>query len=341
MPFVTAASAEAVEAGVAAYGAPPGGKAMIAAEMAAADEALRTGVYIVWRSARQHQQDLCARVGPASRCMCGHPLRAHAPIDAANPRPPPCREAGCGCARFEYIVSRPEECGMYWLPRRKGFDVRTWRAPCKCGHGHDAHDPASRRCRRCGCGAFVSDFCCLSCDGSAEEHETVFELASERAAANRPIGEAFRPLHGCSAALQAAAGVARRPAPARSSRQEPPSATPEELLERGAITAAEYRRMLASLPEQQERAEATDGALARRTQQHVPPTVRVARLDLGDPRGHAEVVTNIGPPLPVPGKDWSRPWEPAASPSARNAAGTRAGQGAGASARTGGKLRRQ
>ena len=71
-----------------------------------------------------------------------------------------------------------------------------------------------------------------------------------------PIGEAFRPLHGCSAALQAAAGVARRPAPARSSRQEPPSATPEELLERGAITAAEYRRMLASLPEQQERAEA-------------------------------------------------------------------------------------
>ena len=66
----------------------------------------------------------------------------------------------------------------------------------------------------------------------------------------------------------------------------------EELLERGAITAAEYRRMLASLPEQQERAEATDGALARRTQQHVPPTVRVARLDLGDPRGHAEVVTN-------------------------------------------------
>lgn len=55
---------------------------------------------------------------------------------------------------------RPEEVGEWWLPRRKGFNVHTWRAKCRCGHGHDEHDPGTRRCR-CGCPVFTSNFACL------------------------------------------------------------------------------------------------------------------------------------------------------------------------------------
>ena len=43
----------------------------------------------------------------------------------------------CECKQFKWIPRRPEEVGMYWLVRRKGFDVTKWRAPCKCKHGHD------------------------------------------------------------------------------------------------------------------------------------------------------------------------------------------------------------
>jgi hypothetical protein len=32
---------------------------------------------------------------------------------------------------FKFVPSRPEECGMYWLVRRKDFDVKSWRPPCK------------------------------------------------------------------------------------------------------------------------------------------------------------------------------------------------------------------
>lgn len=75
---------------------------------------------------------------------------------------------------------------------------------CRCRHGHNNHDPVSRRCA-CGCGHFQSAFLCLVCDKHWEEHETVFEDAFERLAAGRPIGAhprvsakvACRPCHSC------------------------------------------------------------------------------------------------------------------------------------------------
>ena len=83
-----------------------------------------------------------------------------------------------------------------WLPRRKGFDVRKWRAKCQCTHGHESHDPTTLACRRsgCGCGRFISAFCCLVCDRPWEEHETVFESRAERAAAGRAVDGDFMPL---------------------------------------------------------------------------------------------------------------------------------------------------
>ncbi|KAG2425408.1 hypothetical protein HYH02_015017 [Chlamydomonas schloesseri] len=160
---------------------------MIDAEEAAAQLAMQTGIYGVWRSAKGGD---CTRIGPKARCFCDHPFADHFFVSPKSPYPI-CKS--CNCRGFAFIPSRPEEIGEWWLPRRKGFNVHTWRAKCRCGHGHDEHDPHTRRCR-CGCPAFTSNFACLACDLKWEDHETVFETARERLVAGRPVGEDFRPL---------------------------------------------------------------------------------------------------------------------------------------------------
>ena len=152
-----------IEQAAASYGVAPGAKAMMKAESRGARRAIASGVYIVWRSQKPGNPD-CARVASESRCFCGHPLSMHTAVSKTNPQAPAC--SACGCKRFDFVPSRPEECGMWWLPRRKGFDVHTWRAPCRCKHGHDAHDPLTRRCTLCACPGFTSAYCCVGCDGS-------------------------------------------------------------------------------------------------------------------------------------------------------------------------------
>ena len=151
-----------IEQAAVSYGVAPGAKAMMQAESRGAQRAVASGVYIVWRSEKSGAD--CSRVASDSRCFCGHTLGGHKAVNKNNPQPPAC--TSCACRRFEYVPSRPEECGMWWLPRRKGFDVHSWRAPCRCKHGHDAHDPSSRNCRSCGCSCFTSEYRCLGCDGA-------------------------------------------------------------------------------------------------------------------------------------------------------------------------------
>eukprot|EP00966_Prymnesium_polylepis_P300673 6948220-Prymnesium_polylepis.1 len=78
------------------YGAAPGGKAMMLAEMRAAEEAIASKVYITWRSEKTGAD--CSRVSSAARCFCGHALGEHAPVNRSNPRPPACTL--CDCKRF-------------------------------------------------------------------------------------------------------------------------------------------------------------------------------------------------------------------------------------------------
>lgn len=77
----------------------------------------------------------CFRVGSNSRCFCGHNFNAHKKVLMKKKLHTDCEK--CECKQFKWIPRRPEEVGMYWLVRRKGFDVTKWRAPCKCKHGHD------------------------------------------------------------------------------------------------------------------------------------------------------------------------------------------------------------
>ena len=100
---------------------------------------------------------------------------------------------------------------MWHLPRRKGFNVHAWRAPCKCNHGHDCHDPVTMRCTKCAnCARFEPNYACIGCDGRGDAHETVFETESERVLARLPVGEAYKPLRDSPYLLEQVRDGARR-----------------------------------------------------------------------------------------------------------------------------------
>jgi hypothetical protein len=159
---------------------------MLDQEMEAAQAAIESGVYIVWRVPSSSED--CTRVGPNTRCFCGHDCKDH----VLARRSFSCQH--CPCRNLHFIPKRPEEVGEWWLPRRKEFDIRTWRAMCKCKHSHEEHDANHFNCGRCQCFSFESNFLCLVCDRHWEEHETLIESEAERRSMRRSVGEAFRPL---------------------------------------------------------------------------------------------------------------------------------------------------
>ena len=91
---------------------------------------------------------------------------------------------------FECIPKRPEEVGDWWLVRRRGFNVHSWRS-VDVGV-HILHMASNKICNSCSCGLFTS-FLCLGCDGKYEEHETTFESKEERRREGRTVGMAFKP----------------------------------------------------------------------------------------------------------------------------------------------------
>lgn len=101
---------------------------------------------------------------------------------------------GCKCENFRFMYKRPEEIGQNFLVRRKGFDVTQWRPLCKCKHPHAVHDPIRTKCKECGCGKFISNFACLSCDGKWEEHVTTYEDEELRKELGKLVGNDFYPL---------------------------------------------------------------------------------------------------------------------------------------------------
>ena len=312
MPLHQARTAQEVERAAKDYGVPPGGRALLRREAQAASEAIASGVYITWRSSDRED---CARVSSKSRCFCGHTLEQHSAL-RKGPAAPPCK--CCDCPRFEYVPERPEAVGMWWLPRRKGFNVHEWRAPCKCKHGHDAHDPRTRRCTRCGCGHFTSDYACICCNRPQEEHETHFETAQERAALGLPVGEAFMPLRDCSAALQQqvfGGGIG-------SSACVSEERTPEARIARGEIGADEYHRLISATAGASICCTScgAPGSATRERAACAPPSIVAAPIRGAD--GKARVVLhNLAPPEPRAGHDWSRQWEPAAAQRAHRVRG--------------------
>lgn len=173
------------------YGPSAGGEAMMNFENQHAQEALESGIYVSYFN--QSKNIECARVGSKSKCFCGHKYADHALICTKKKLANPCKN--CPCKMFANIPQRPEECGMYWLPRRKNFKVSEWRAKCKCDNGHDLHTPNyPRTMKKGGCSGFWSDFACISCDGRWEDHETIYEFEHDRLAAGKKVGPDYCPL---------------------------------------------------------------------------------------------------------------------------------------------------
>lgn len=133
-----ATSRQQVLAGLQQHGVAPGGRVMMDMEAEAAQWANDHGLYVTYRNSKGND---CTRVGPRSRCFCSHPFSAHTFVSKRSVYP---RCTTCACQAFAFVPQRPEEVGDWWMPRRKGFNVHTWRAKCRCGHGHDEHDPTTR-----------------------------------------------------------------------------------------------------------------------------------------------------------------------------------------------------
>lgn len=106
-----------------------------------------------WNESKKSE---CGRISSQSKCFCGHKFLDH-PLASKKSANPKCMK--CPCKRYAFIPQRPEEVGMYWLVRRKDFNVNAWRAKCKCQHNHEEHAcNAPYNCKKCSCFGFNSDF---------------------------------------------------------------------------------------------------------------------------------------------------------------------------------------
>mmetsp|Transcript_26 Transcript_26/g.36 ORF Transcript_26/g.36 Transcript_26/m.36 type:complete len:346 (-) Transcript_26:279-1316(-) len=184
-----------ISASIKAYGVSQGSKKTVERERLAATEACASKTYVVWSSGKDEKgaEILCSRVASTSRCFCGHPYSMHAKSMKKNKFH--CKKKSCKCPRFDYVPMSPEEIGEYWLPRRRGFDLGSWRAKCKCGHSHEDHTADyARRCRKCKCSQYRSAWACVVCNKHGEAHETSWETELERKQDRKSVGNAFMPL---------------------------------------------------------------------------------------------------------------------------------------------------
>ena len=183
--MIQATDKDTIRQGVEQFGIAPGAQALMDLERDGASRAIESGMYIVYRMPSSSSD--CTRVGPRSKCFCGHLFSEH-----SDRYPGKCMD--CACNRFRYVPIRPEEVGEWWLPRREEFNILSYKVKCRCGHATDEHHPVNTRCARCRCCMFESDFLCVSCDSHWEEHDTVWEDEYERQRAGRAVGMAFMPL---------------------------------------------------------------------------------------------------------------------------------------------------
>eukprot|EP01038_Epipyxis_sp_PR26KG_P006740 gene6740-9235_t len=175
-----------IEHAISRYGVNPGGSSMIQAEHTVALESISSTLYITWNphpsclltisASDEIRSGLgqCCRIGSSSVCLCGHSLSNHQNVKLkfGYIKPPAC--TSCRCKAYQYIPSRPEECGQWWLPRRKDFDLVSWRNRIR-------QNPA--------------DYCCIGCNQKVSEHETLFETRDTRLSRGAMIDDAYIPLN--------------------------------------------------------------------------------------------------------------------------------------------------
>jgi hypothetical protein len=158
-------------------------------ECLAAQESIDHGLYVTWvpstfatipASATDEIKSgigQCCRIGSQSLCQCGHVLSNHqipkVPKKRGYIKPPPCTNCRT-CKQFTYSPSHPEECGQWWLRRRRDFDIREWRKRVRL-------QPA--------------EYACIGCNLKITDHETIFETKEDRISRGAAVDESYIPLH--------------------------------------------------------------------------------------------------------------------------------------------------
>ncbi|GMI47982.1 hypothetical protein TrCOL_g6323 [Triparma columacea] len=213
-----------------------GGAAMLNAERAGAEYALRTGTYVVFRNVEKELTKRsvlpdCFRLSYDSPCFCGCTLADHLEIGG---RCKSCRS----CRLYKFVYTRPEEIGDGHLVRRRGFNVTKWRYRCECGHTHLDHRGPTGPCKECGCGGFRGFGLCVSCDGAYKDHEVVVETEEDRRREGRPVGEAYIPLSEAPGLQERVFG---REGGGGGDKD------PESMLSRGEISASEYMDLIRTI----------------------------------------------------------------------------------------------
>lgn len=202
-----------IEKNISVHGVTPGGSSMMKAEAAAANESILSGLYVSWSphpSIRltsgafqgiKDGTDQCCRVGGQSRCLCGHSLASHKSCDVPRKisyiKPPSC--STCKCSGYSYCPARPEECGQWWLPRRKDFDIKEWRKVSKicsiCSFRRFRitmtrfTSPSIQRIRE-----KPHEYVCIGCEQKVSDHETVFESRKMRVERGAAVDSSYIPL---------------------------------------------------------------------------------------------------------------------------------------------------
>ena len=94
-------------AAVKQYGPAPGARKMLDNEMEAGIWAIENNLYGTWQCTATGED--CTRIGPKSKCFCGHTLAQH----KTHSRMIGCSE--CPCKFFDHVPTRPEEVRMGWV----------------------------------------------------------------------------------------------------------------------------------------------------------------------------------------------------------------------------------
>ena len=186
---------------------------MMISEAAAANESILSGLYVSWSpnpSIRltggafqgiKDGTDQCCRVGKQSRCLCGHSLALHKTGDVRNKssyiKPPRC--GACKCSGYSYCPARPEECGQWWLPRRKEFDIKEWKKVRKvrsfrrlCNTLTRCISPSTLSTQRIQ--EKPHEYVCIGCDQKVSNHETIFESRKTREDRGAAVDSSYIPL---------------------------------------------------------------------------------------------------------------------------------------------------
>jgi hypothetical protein len=116
--MIQARTEDQIYEGLKAFGPAPGSKQMMKWEYKHACEAMESGIYVTFLNESKSEKNECFRVGSESLCFCGHFFDAHEKKITKKNTKTACNS--CSCKSFKFIFRRPEEQGLWHLPRRKG-----------------------------------------------------------------------------------------------------------------------------------------------------------------------------------------------------------------------------